>query len=200
MATETDICNLALALLGDDATVASIDPPEGSAQAAHCAMFYPIARSTLTTLHEWGFCTRRAQLTRLVQAPLYGWTCAYAVPSNVARVIEVVGPSGEPLENYEIESADDGSSVLYTNAESASMRATYFVVNPARFPAAFTDALTWLLASMLAGPLLKGEMGAAAARRCLDYFYTVKLPQARNIDATQRHNKPEHQAPWMAAR
>lgn len=200
MATETDICNLALSLLGDDATVASIDPPEGSAQASHCATFYPMARSTLTTLHEWSFCTRRSTLTRLVQAPLYGWTYAYAMPSNLARVIEVVGPAGEPLENYEIESADDGTSVLYADVESAVMRATYFVSDPARFPAAFVDALSWLLASMLAGPLLKGEMGAAAAKRCLDYFYSVKLPHARGIDATQRRNKPEHQAPWVAAR
>ena len=40
MASEVEICNLALARLGDAATVVSIDPPEGSAQAEHCAMFY----------------------------------------------------------------------------------------------------------------------------------------------------------------
>ena len=46
MATEVDICNLALAHLGDDATIASIKPPEGSAQAEKSARFYPIARDT----------------------------------------------------------------------------------------------------------------------------------------------------------
>ena len=44
MPSEVDICNLALGHLGDSATVATIDPPEGSAQAEHCARFYPIAR------------------------------------------------------------------------------------------------------------------------------------------------------------
>ena len=34
MASEVDICNLALAHLGDAATVSSINPPEGSIQAA----------------------------------------------------------------------------------------------------------------------------------------------------------------------
>ena len=43
MATEVDICNLALAHLGDDATIATIKPPEGSAQAEKAARFYPIA-------------------------------------------------------------------------------------------------------------------------------------------------------------
>ena len=55
MATEVDICNLALAHLGDDATIASINPPEGSAQAEKAARFYPIARNTLLELHSWNF-------------------------------------------------------------------------------------------------------------------------------------------------
>ena len=45
MATEVDICNIALAHLGDDATIASLSPPEGSAQAEKAARFYPIARN-----------------------------------------------------------------------------------------------------------------------------------------------------------
>ena len=47
MASAVDICNLALSHLGDTATVASLDPPEGSAQAEHCARFYPVARDAL---------------------------------------------------------------------------------------------------------------------------------------------------------
>ena len=64
MASEVDICNLALSHLGDNATVASIDPPEGSAQAEHCSRFYPIARDTLLEMHNWNFSTRRAVLAQ----------------------------------------------------------------------------------------------------------------------------------------
>ena len=60
MSSEVAICNLALAHLGDSATVASIDPPEGSAQSEHCARFYPIARDALLEMHAWKFATRRA--------------------------------------------------------------------------------------------------------------------------------------------
>ena len=54
MASEIAICNLALSHLGDAANIASIDPPEGSAQAEHCATFYPIARDSLLEMHDWG--------------------------------------------------------------------------------------------------------------------------------------------------
>ena len=62
MASEVEICNLALSHLGDTATVASSDPPEGSAQAEHCARFYPIARDALLEMQNWKFATRRATL------------------------------------------------------------------------------------------------------------------------------------------
>ena len=65
MASEVDICNLALAHLGDSATVASINPPEGSAQAEMCQRFYPIARDSLLEMHNWGFATRRKALAQL---------------------------------------------------------------------------------------------------------------------------------------
>ena len=55
MASVVDICNLALAHIGDDATVSSIDPPEGSAQAEHCKRFYAIARDTMLQMHNWNF-------------------------------------------------------------------------------------------------------------------------------------------------
>ena len=51
MASVVDICNQALSHLGDSATVASIDPPEGSAQAEHCARFYPAALAALLEMH-----------------------------------------------------------------------------------------------------------------------------------------------------
>ena len=68
MASTVDICNLALAHLGDTATVASIDPPEGSAQSEHCARFYPIARDSLLEMHAWNFSMRRINLAQLTNS------------------------------------------------------------------------------------------------------------------------------------
>ena len=84
MASEVDICNLALARLGDNATVASIDPPEGSAQAEHCARFYAIARDSLLEMHAWKFATRRVQLAKLT-VPSWDWSFAYAEPTGALQ-------------------------------------------------------------------------------------------------------------------
>jgi hypothetical protein len=89
MSSEVEICNLALAHLGDSATVASIDPPEGSSQAEHCQRWYPIARNALLEMHEWGFATTRALLAEVVN-PFPQWRRAYARPSDCLKVLAVL--------------------------------------------------------------------------------------------------------------
>lgn len=74
MASAVDICNLALARLGDSATVASIDPPEGSAQSEHCARFYPLARRQIFEAHNWSFLIRREKLAHSIKSPTDGPT------------------------------------------------------------------------------------------------------------------------------
>ena len=65
MASAVDICNEALSHLGDSATVSSIDPPEGSAQAEHCARFYDSTLQSLSELHNWKFALRRTSLAQV---------------------------------------------------------------------------------------------------------------------------------------
>src|SRR6185312_16246570 len=96
--SEVTICNLALAHLGDTATVASIKPPDASVQAQLCARFYPVARDALLEMAQWGFATRRVQPAQ-VTAPTVTdadgntkqtWLYAYAVPSDMVNVQAVL--------------------------------------------------------------------------------------------------------------
>ena len=93
MATEIDICNLALAHLGDDATIASIKPPEGSAQAEHAARFYPIARNSLLEAHTWNFAAKRASLATTTNT-IEQWEYAYVAPADM---MTPVGASSETM-------------------------------------------------------------------------------------------------------
>ena len=94
MASEVEICNLALAHLGDDATIASIDPPEGSAQAEHCARFYAIARDSLLQMHNWNFASKRVALAG-VNMPYTMWAYAYACPGDMMVAVSVLPPEVE---------------------------------------------------------------------------------------------------------
>lgn len=202
MTTEISICNLALAHLGDEATVASIDPPEGSAQATHCATFYPIARDALQEIHNWSFCTTRKALSLLVAEPLIGWEYAYTRPSTAVKIVGIF-QDGSTDDNdpqpFETEALNDGTEVIYTNVEDAVCRYTFQVTDPSKFSPLFVETLAWLLASHLAGPLLKGKVGREAAKSCLATAGTY-LAQAKGSDARQRRVAPTHSVPWISNR
>jgi len=201
MASEVDICNLALARLGDSATVSSISPPEGSAQAEHCARFYPIARDAVLEAHPWRFAVRRANLAPL-DVESWGWSFAYGLPANTLIALAVLPPgtTGDDMtQDFEIETTSDGAKVLYTNQEDASLRYVARVTDTSRFSPGFTEALSWLLASYLAGPLLKGENGANMAQMTAQQ-YRLALSMAEVTDANQRQVELDHEPTWISKR
>lgn len=225
MATAIEICNIALSHLGDTATVTSIDPPEGSAQAEHCARFYPIARDAVLQAHTWNFATRRADLVLTVNVNDQ-WAYVYALPNLMLQAIAVLPPeadndysipssksydaliNGTTLLNttgayapqpYAIETLADGTRVICTNQEDAVLRYTTYVTDTVVFPPMFVLALTWLLASMLAGPIIKGDVGAAEAKRCYQMF-AAHLSTAIYNDSSQRKTELSHIVPWLAGR
>ena len=226
MASEVDICNLALGHLGDNATVASIDPPEGSAQAEHCQRFYPIARDSLLELHNWNFATRRAQLAQ-VTCPWPEWQYAYAQPANTINIVAIMPPDANndysasayslstfgntawdrrPLaagvyvpQPYSCESDADGNPVIYTNQEKAVARYTVRVTDSSQFSPLFVECLSWHLAGMLAGPVVKGDVGAAEAKRCAAMM-SAWLGKAMASDANQRKANVDHIVGWMSGR
>ncbi len=225
MPSAVGICNLSLALLGDRATVSSIDPPEGSVQASSCATFYPIARDALQEMHAWGFCTRRAPLALLAATPPSEWAYVYAAPDSLINILAVTssvasddygtsipmpysvvgGPdtaTGYGVytpQPYVVESLDDGTSVIYTNQQDAVLRHTVLVTDTTKFTALFTTTLSHLLASYLAGPVLKGEVGRGESVAQLKLAMNF-LSQAKTSDANQRRATPQHNAPWMGNR
>lgn len=216
MSSEVDICNLALSHLGDTATVASIDPPEGSAQAEHCARFYPIARNALLEMHSWGFATKRANLAML-SSGWPEWDYAYALPADAVNIMAILPPestddyaassSGSLLvpQPFSCEINDDGTQVIYTDQVNAVLRYTALVTNPVQFSPLFRLTLSHYLASMLAGPILKGDVGAAEAKRQLLIAIgpdgeSGLLGKAKESDAGQRRIKLEHMPASLAAR
>ena len=209
MASEVDICNLALAHLGDAATVASLNPPEGSAQAEHCARFYPIARDALLEMHPWGFATKRVTLALLSS----GWPegdYSYAQPSDALNIIAVLpadatddysqgsfmAASSYVPQAYSCEVDGSGNNVILTDQADAVLRYTSLVTDTTKFSPLFIMSLSWHLASLLAGPILKGDVGAAESKRCASMAMSY-LSQAAESDAGQRRILAQHNVSWM---
>lgn len=226
MASAVDIANLALANLGDTATVSSLNPPDGSAQAQHCARFYPVARTTAIEQAAWDFATKRVLLAQ-VNNPWNMWRYAYAMPSDALSVLAILpkdalndysqracSPDGfvpwpqgyfpPPVDSiytpqpYSIETFA-GQLVILTDVPDAVCRYTFDVSDTTKFSGLFTVALSWLLSSMLAGPLIKGDAGAAESKRCLA-IYQMFEAQAETSDANQRNVKPQVATSWIVNR
>lgn len=201
MASVVDIANLALSHLGEDATISSIDPPEGSAEAEHAAMFYPQARDALLEMHEWRFATKRVLLA-LTTSDTFEWGYAYALPSNMLRALAVLPETAsaeDDGEDYDQQLDSDAVQIILTNCEEASLKYTARVTDTTRFPPLFVEALSWLLASHLAGPIIKGEAGRKVAAGCLQTAMAF-LTQAKVSDANQRKVEPEHSPAWIGGR
>lgn len=188
MATVVDINNIALSMLGDRATLTSIDPPEGSAQADHCARFYPIARDEALEAFDWTF-ARRIELATATTSPHPGWMYAYYVPNNCLRVRGLTRDTGiamvDPQDDihYELMTDSIGREIVVANEEDLYVVFTAVISDPAKFSSGFCAALEHLLASKLAGPVLKGRTGAQASKEMYAaYQMLISKEATRNLN------------------
>ena len=222
MATEIDICNLALAHLGDDATIASIDPPEGSAQAEQAARFYPIARNTLLESHTWNFASKRSTMPTVINT-VDQWEYAYAAPADMMTPVAIISPTAQNDYATRMSSGDTPGGItsnysptilagqytpqqfvvegnyIYTNQQNAMLRYQALITDSTKFSPLFVVTLSWQLAAMLAGPIIKGDQGSAEAKRCTEVMQGY-LITAKQQDNLHRDIKVEHIVPWTSGR
>lgn len=201
MASAVDICNLALAHIGDAASVASIDPPETSVQASACARFYPIVRDLVLEAHAWSFATKRVALAEETNT-LDAWRYAYGAPANMIRPLSVLmpnSPDDAATQPYVREALADGSIGIFTNVEQATLRYTDRITDTTKFTPGFVVAVSWLLAHYLSGPVLRSKATDALKKTTLQQ-YAIALAQASAADGnarktdTYRNFTPSHLA------
>lgn len=211
MASAVNICNLALSKIGDNASISSIDPPDGSQQAEACGRFYPIALGVLLDLHPWSFATARVRVARLPNETSAPWRYAYAVPSQCRRILSVMGQGGElsrmtggkPYttdKKIDFEVGSNGEyPVLYTNEEDPYVIYIQAEPKPAFFSMLFVDALSWLLAAYLVGEVVRGETAVQYASMCQKRFQEAAA-NAFNADVKQGHKRRDKVPVWIMER
>ena len=183
MTSPVDICNIALSHLGDAGNVASIDPPEASTQARHCARFFPVARDEVLESHCWRFNTRRKALTSVVLPDAVDgeWLYAYALPAECLRPFAVYVPGVTDrgrTEDFSVETADDGSQVLYANVDAAYLKYVVRVTDTSRFPPSVVMAVSARLARHLANPLTR----SADTVKAMEELYLRTKSHAEALD------------------
>ena len=199
MASEVDICNLALSHIGENAEIDSINPPDGSRHAALCFTYYPVARDVLLESHPWGFAKKRVTLALLGDPPSQ-WTYRYLLPNDCLKplALQTVGASDDKeSDEYVIEvHGDNNEQSIFCNTESAELRYIFKSNDTGRYTPLFVNALSWLLASYLAGPITKDLKLKNSAYS--QYLYEKDL--ATLSDANGEHLNRDYQPSWIKNR
>ena len=191
MASTTEIVNAALTLLGE-ARVLSID--DNTKPAREAKAIYEIARRSLMSSYDWSFAKARAQLPALADAPAFGYSYAYQIPTDCLRLVRVgdfyMGADltdyrGAPTEEFTIE----GRQIL--TDEGSPLNVVYIsdVDSPSVFSAPFVACFAADLAQKLAEPLTQSEskrdMAMAAfkdALRSAIRANAIELPPSKLAD------------------
>lgn len=186
MASVVDICNMALGHVYNSAELTSIDPPDGSAEADHCARFYAMARDEALEGHTWSFATVREYLAELETNPLEDiWAYAYQLPNQMIRPLALLLPESTDdtqAKPYLMETLPDGSGVIYTNVEDALLKYIYRQEDPIKFTPLFTIGLSYQIASYLAGPIAKDPK----LKVSLENIAAAKLAKAAALNHAQK--------------
>lgn len=195
MASEVDICNLALTHIRSQPDVISINPAEGGVKAEQCALYFGKARRYVLRSHVWSFANTYRALALLDETPINGWTYVYAMPSDCLRPVHLFSPDSTEPQRFERGIIDD-TQVIYCDIETPTLRYVKDVTDPNAFDSQFIMALSFYLASLLAMPIT-GDIGLADV---MNNRYLMYAAQSAATSAYETNPKTTYTASWISAR
>ena len=190
MASQVDICNIALGLLGAN-KIGSIS--EGSTESMACQNNWSVSRdATLASMH-WSFARKRAELSQSSTDPAFTWDYQYPLPADFLAPV-VVNEGSEP--KWVIE-----GSMLLTNEDEVELVYIYRVQNTALYSALFVDALAARLAADIA-PAVTRDF---ALQQKMMQLFDFKVGRAFDHDAAremeyERPDMDQDNYTWISVR
>lgn len=215
MASNVELGNLSLAHLGSDAQITSVSPPDGSKEAGYVKTFLPVARRELIEAHEWRFTMRRARLVELVENPSDRWPFAYNKPSDCLKPRRILTANGLvsdaifaylPGAPYSLNLNDAGganyqleNTTIFTDEAEATLLYQVDMEDLNKVTPMFYTALSYLLAAYMAGPVVRGKAGVAAAQKYRELAFSMAAA-AMTSDANNGGENAEFQPESVRAR
>lgn len=190
MASKMQICNIALMRLGEP-VLGNLD--ENNKRAIALRNCYDLARDTMIQDHPWNFAMTRASLARLEEAPDFGYTYAYQLPTGCLQVHGLVG-DGENVDlslAYKVEGQH-----LLTNESSARILYTARIEETGTYPPRFCSALAAYLAYEISYYISKSP----ALREQMFKEYQKELMAAKGLDGQEGTPEVYESNPWDEAR
>ena len=185
MPSTVDIANYALNNLGAS-NISSLD--ENSKAARIVNQRYEAVRDAVFRAHPWNCLIQRAQLAQETDAPAFGYTYQYALPTNpyCLRVLEFSnGTLSYPQDNITNNSGGpvfviEGRKLL-TDEAVARIKYIGRITDPQQYDASLVEAL----AARLAAEVCYAITGSTSMVQIQTSLYEAKINEARFNDATE---------------
>lgn len=172
--TAVTICSQALRELGENGITALT---EDSTAGRLCNALYDKERRKELRAHRWNFAIKRVALAQRGTAPTFGYSYAYALPSDYLRALEEQYHDTD----FKVESGADGVLQVVTDNGTFNLLYVSNVTDPTIFDADFVDALVarmkWKLAYAITGSAAREQQAKAD--------YDVQVRDARSIDSQE---------------
>lgn len=181
MATQTNICNIALRSLGAT-RITSIDQAIEEARILK-DIYVDMLREVLST-HPWNFAKKRDTLTELADAPEFGYDHAYQLPGDCLRVVRMADDDSI----FEIE-----SDQLFTDESAAKIEYIAYIVDTTKYSPGFVTAFAARLAAEIASPITDSRTKAVDMLE----VYKEKLALAKSADAQEGTVKVIDESSWI---
>ncbi|CAK0756617.1 hypothetical protein CCP3SC15_210009 [Gammaproteobacteria bacterium] len=199
MASEVEICNLALTQMGKP-PIESRD--EGSVEAKACDTMYPRALEAVLRAAPWNFTARIKALALVSGQSIPGWKYLYGVPAGCLFVRKVFSEADvhqpKPRQHRLMIAPDTDVTVIATNVEKAYAEFSWNVSDIALMDGLCVEALALHLAALLSVPLA----GDKAMAQTFAGLYGMKLDEARRVNEAENNenDKGANHSEFLEAR
>ena len=197
MISKIDICNMALAQLGQEPISSLTQDDE---RARRCDLFYePVKKEVLRT-HNWAFANTFTSLVLLADDGAPDWPYMYAYPQDCLFLRRVFAQAhhshGEGAAFKEAFNADLHARVIFCGLPKAQAEYTRDITDEAQFDPAFVKAFSLALAADLAVTLTGDN---TLAQQVLQK-YTLALQEARRSNMSERFDVRAGRSAFVEAR
>lgn len=197
MATDlVSVYNRALSTLGNSTEVQS--DTENTPEANACRRFYDDARDELLQGFPWPFATTTATLALVESEPTTEWLYSYAYPSDCLKFGRILGDLRIETAESRVPYVIRAGSLIYTDRVDAVGEYVQSITDTTLFSAAFTKALSLLLASYIAPRVTGGDPYQLQQRAEALQARAMAFAQANCINEEQPDQLPD--AEWIRDR
>lgn len=198
MASQTDICNMALGFIGVSITIGDIT--EQSAAAIACNQFWAITQDYCLRQNYWRFASYRQTLQPLANPP-QNWGYVYPVPADCLKIkrLTVVGlrnPRADQRIPFETAAVAGIGKVIYTDQNPAELQYTAEINDPTQWDSTFCIAFAYLLGSFIAMSLSSTPQIASQARAAFEQTCALAIAQ----DLIEGQDDPAPDCAFIAER